>query len=232
MDKDGLIEKYGKAWERSLVSMPASFPNEQRPTNPLLLAIPEGLIEANIKILFFGQETNDWEGLFPHSEGIHHLIATYTNFYLNGLCLGYGGQFWNGISKLKQKFEMHLAHTDRTVSFSWNNLVKIGKYENRGLPSEEILQWQDHWFDIIREEVILLRPDAAIFFTGPYCDRFIHRIFDDVYSERINERNERQLARVRSLYLPFKTIRTYHPNYLWRNGFYKYLDEIVNEIYC
>jgi len=232
MDKGDLVEKYGEAWERSLVSMPASFRNEQRPTNPLLLAIPESFMEANVKILFFGQETNDWEGVFPHGEGIHHLIATYTNFYLNGLCFGYGGQFWNGISKLKQKFEAHLTPTGRTVSSLWNNLVKIGKYENRGLPSEEIMHWQDHWFDIIREEVILLRPDAAIFFTGPYYDRFIRRVFDDVYFERINERNERQLARVRSVHLPLKTIRTYHPNYLWRNDFYKYLDEIAIEIYC
>ena len=230
MDKGGLVEKYGEAWERSVVSMPVSCRNEQMPTNPLLLAIPESFVEANIKILFFGQETNDWEGVFPHSEGIHHLVVTYTKIYLNGLYFRYDGQFWNGISKLKQKFEVHLAHTGTTVSFLWNNLVKIGKCENIGLPSEELLQWQDHWFNIIREGVLFLRPDATIFFIGPNYNRFIRRIFDDVNFERINERNERQLARVRSVHLPIKTIRTYHLNYLWRNGFYRYLDEIANEM--
>ena len=160
------------------------------------------------------------------------MVTHEPNFYLDGRCFFYGGHFWNGISQLKQLLEAHFAHTGRTVSLLWNNLVKIGKYENKGSPSQEILEWQDNWFDIVREEVRLLNPDYVIFFTGPYYDKFIYRIFHDASFEPVNERNERQLARVKSIHLPIKTIRTYHPNYLWRHGFYKYLDEIVNAIYC
>jgi hypothetical protein len=232
MDKGRLTEKYDEAWKRLLSSMPSSFGGDQRPTNPLLLDISEGFINADVKILFFGQETNDWEGDFPHSAGIYHLIDTYKNFYLNGCCFIYNGQFWNGISKLKQKLEEHFSYTGRTVSFLWNNIVKIGKSGGKGLPSNEILQWQDNWFDILREEVALLKPDIIIFLTGPYYDRFIRRVFDDAYFESINERKERQLARIKSIHLPVRTVRTYHPNYLWHNGFYQYLDEIANEIYC
>ena len=79
-------------------------------------------------------------------------------------------------------------------------------------------------------ETAELKPDIVIFFSGPNYDEYISRIFSDATFENISSRNSRQLARVKSWLLPHNSIRTYHPNYLWRNGFYTYLDEISSAI--
>jgi hypothetical protein len=39
--------------------------------------------------MYFGKETNDWEGDFPRN--IDHLIATFRDFYLSGACFRYDG---------------------------------------------------------------------------------------------------------------------------------------------
>ena len=76
-------------------------------------------------------------------------------------------------------------------------------------------------------EVNELKPNLVVFFAGPNYDRFITRVFDDAAFEAISAKPVRQLARVKSHWLPTNSIRTYHPNYLWRHGFYEYVAEIV-----
>ena len=179
--------------------------------------------------MIFGQETNDW-GTFPHQNGIYHLLKTYDEFYNDGNCYSYGGQFWNGVSQLKKALSKKLNVSEQEISIIWNNLIKIGKAGEKGAPSNEIIKWQDNWFDIVLHEVVELRPDAIVFFTGPYYDKFILRIFSDVSFKSVDGRNIRELALVQSSKLPKTSIRTYHPNYLWRNGFYEYLEDMINAI--
>jgi hypothetical protein len=59
--------------------------------------------EADCKVMIFGifgQETNDWMGLFPHSGGVDQLLETYRDFYSTGQCLR--GQFWNAVAAFKR----------------------------------------------------------------------------------------------------------------------------------
>lgn len=199
-----------------------------KPTNPLLIATPELYFSADIKIMIFGQETNDWGGDFPRIGGIDRILKTYKDFFTTGDCYSYGGQFWNGISKLKNK--MQQEHSGQSVEIIWNNIVKIGKSGEKGLPSKDIIEWQSCMFEVIKLEVDYYKPDIVVFFTGPYYDRFILRAFEDAVFLPVEGKTKRQFAKVESLFLPAKTIRTYHPNYLWRNSFYDYLSTIVKEI--
>jgi hypothetical protein len=134
------------------------------------------------------------------------------------------------VSKLIGSLEKQLGPAGKTMAVMWNNLIKIGKANDKGSPSAAILSWEDRWFDVVSFEVEKLNPNLVIFFSGPNYDRFITRIFDDAEFQAINARPVRQLARVKSRQLPANSIRTYHPNYLWRNGFYEYLAEIVGAI--
>lgn len=228
-----LVDKYQQEWDTLLSNYSATLFYDEKPTNPLLLDIPSGYFAADWKVMIFGQETNDWEGLFPHENGVAHLLKTYSDFYNSNYCYSpYDGQFWNGVSKIKKALAEKLKDSGKATSVIWNNLIKIGKAKAKGAPSEAILKFEDAWFDVISFEISVLKPNIVIFLSGPNYDKYINRIFSDVSFESINERGKRQLARVKSNRLPIDSIRTYHPNYLWRNGFYNYLDEIVGAISC
>jgi hypothetical protein len=232
-----LIDRYQKEWGASISSFTLTSFNEEYPTNPLLLDVPSSYFDADLKIMIFGQETNDWEGLFPHSIGMNYLLENYRDFYSSDYCYSYGGQFWNGVSKFKNMLIEKLKPSGKTISVVWNNLIKIGKArvgkeEAKGQPNEAILKWEDNWFDVVLFEMRKLKPDVVIFFSGPDYDEYIKRIFRDASFENLNERNTRQLARVKSAWLPIDSIRTYHPHYLSFNGIDDYLGEIVRAINC
>lgn len=225
-----LLNRYHEEWNALLRKHAMKNFGVEQPTNPLLLEVPPSYFAADYRVMIFGQETNNWEGVFPHVGGVGHLLKVYEGFYTEGQGYPHGGQFWNGVKKLKGALEGHPALSEKSVAVLWNNLIKIGKAKNKGMPNEAIREWQSRWFDVIAWEVKELKPNLVIFFSGPNYDWFIKRIFDDADFQDIGERPVRQLARVRSGRLPTNSIRTYHPNYLWRHGFYEYLAEIIAAI--
>ena len=54
-----LIDRYQKEWDASISSFTLTSFNEEYPTNPLLLDVPSGYFDADLKIMIFGQETNE-----------------------------------------------------------------------------------------------------------------------------------------------------------------------------
>jgi len=224
------LHRYQEEWDALLNNRLTLEVGDDEPTNPLLLEVPSAYLAADYRVMIFGQETNGWEGVFPHDGGIVHMLQTYRTFYTSDQCYCYGGQFWNGTSKLIDALRAQLEPSGKTLAIMWNNLIKVGKADAKGLPSNAILDWENRWFDVVSFEVKELNPNLVVFFTGPNYDKFIVRIFDDAEFQGINERPKRQLARVKSLRLPVDSIRTYHPTYLWRHGFYEYLAEIVGAV--
>jgi len=226
----GLLHRYEEEWNALLRNQSAKSVGGEEPTNPLLLNVPSAYCSADYRVMIFGQETNDWWGIFPHDGGVDHMLNAYQKFYTEGECYSYGGQFWNGVSRLIDALRAKLEPAGKTMAVAWDNLIKIGKANGKGLPNRAILDWEDRWFDVVPLEVNELNPDLVIFFSGPNYDRFIIRAFHDAVFEGINARPVRHLARVKSARLPTNSIRTYHPNYSWRHGFYEYLTEIVGAI--
>ena len=198
------------------------------PSNPLLLCVDERYTRARIKVMYLGQETNDWEGDFP--QGIGHLIATFRDFYLGGACFRYGGQFWNGIARFERRLRSRFA--DASVGFVWNNIVKLGKSGAKGTPSGKILALQREWFSILSKEIEILRPHIVIFFTGPNYDEFIRKAFPDARLTGHPTRGLRAVAKIASTGLPDNSIRTYHPHHLFRTGqIDRYLDDVIDWIH-
>lgn len=204
-------------------SYPEKF-QEDSPTNLLCLNISDDYLSSDIKVMVFGQETNDWHGAYSGEDKADWLKTIYDDFFTSKYCYSYGGQFWNGVSKLVNSIE---NRTGKTVGLLWNNIVKIGKDGDKGRPEVAIIDWQKPALDFIIEEIKTAKPDIVIFFTGPDYDDRLQAVFKDITFNSTPSRAPRELSIVTSEDLPASSIRTYHPNYLWRNDFDSYLDDIL-----
>ena len=209
---DRLLLLYQQYWDALI-----STPNRNRLSNPLLLYIndEEKYQNADLKIMFFGQETNMWEGELGDKR-IDELLHTYSEFFGKGKCFSYGGQFWNAVRDYVHSIKQ--IAPDKSVEFVWNNLIKVGKADSKGKPEADLIEFQKKEFPVIKEEIEILKPDLIIFFTGPYYDSYFadewyNAIFTDLHNWK-----KRELAAVKHELLPANTFRTYHPNYLYRKG--------------
>lgn len=201
------------------------------PTSPLFLSVDEEKYEESaIKIMFFGQETNGWienENCYYNGidSGLKYLMDGYYDFLYNGRCWKHGGQFWNGI-KLFQK-KMAEKFQNKSIHYTWNNIIKIGKAEGIGRPPMNIYEIERSHFSVIQDELKIINPDIIIFFTGPYYDRNIADSFGNMDYTALPPFTKRQLSKIDFLGVN-TAIRTYHPNYLWRNDIGKYFSTIIN----
>ena len=76
---------------------------------------------------------------------------------------------------------------------------------------------------LLEAEVRILKPDVAVFFTGPEYDARLQTTFPDVRFVRRDD----EVTQLRSNLLPEKSFKTYHPTYLRRAKKWNALDRIV-----
>lgn len=222
----GLKAMYESCWPelvREITNYLLSSPKHM-PTNPLLIDIDEDdYRSADIRIMIFGQETNDWYGEWG-SKDLDQILKAYREFFCSGDCFKYGGHFFNGVSNylfsIKQQFP------DKKVSLVWNNLLKVGKASEKGTPPVDLVQTVIRSFPVIKQEIQILQPNLVIFFTGPNYDHYLISLFNSLKFEPINEWDTRKLARISANDLPIYSFRTYHPHYLWLNGYNRYKESI------
>lgn len=205
-----------------------SLTHADKATNPLLIKVDSQYTNSDLKVMFFGQETNYWYGEKNKGEfigQIEPLLDLYESFYLKGKCYSYGGQFWNGVSRFKQLLSNDL---NVKVGLVWNNVIKIGKC-GRGMPFKSIQDTQFEYFNVIQEEIKILSPDILVFFSGPNYDVQIAKSFGELQKFRIENFAERQICQLILTDTPL-AFRTYHPNYLWRNDINAYLNSILERV--
>ena len=218
-----LLLLYQEYWDALI-----SAPNRNRLSNPLLLYLndEEKYQNADLKIMFFGQETNTWEGELG-GKSIEELLHTYSEFFGKGKCFSYGGQFWNAVRDYVRSIKQMAP--DKSVEFVWNNLIKVGKADSKGKPGADLIEFQKKEFPVIKGEIEILKPDLIIFFTGPYYDQYIEAEWGNVTFTDIHNWKKRELAEISHELLPVNAFRTYHPNYLYRKGkvYYSGVREII-----
>jgi hypothetical protein len=222
---------YSGKWEKLTKELDIVLSNDNmsiKPTNPLLISLKDEneWINSDIRLMFFGQETNDWYNSF--NGDIDLIISKYLEDYLSGYFQKtYRGAFWNGITRfedlLKGKYPSH------SISMIWNNIIKIGKSGDKGAPPSYIYEIEKQHFFVINEEIEILKPNLLVFFTGPYYDPEIQLNFGQIEYQAINQFNINQLAQINIPNVP-NAFRTYHPGYLWRKGIDKYLSAIIDEL--
>ncbi len=230
MDSE-LFELYNSKWNQFHKELSKINNNAQflvKPANPLLLKIGDDKKYKNsdLKVMFCGQEPNTWGGELKSN--INKIQLYYQDFFLSNYCYEkYGGQFWNGVNRLKELFKS--TFPEKSIEFIWNDIVKVGKRDGRGLPPRYIEEVELNYFKVIYKEVEILKPDVIVFMSGPNYDWFIKQQFGEVKFSHVENFNERQIAKI-DIPGVASAYRTYHPNYLWRNNIDHYFGSIIKQI--
>ena len=177
---------------------------------PLLLRIWEKEYEAApVKLMFFGQETYGWNN-HVEPDVRRNTAETLTNEYLLH-DMGrdrHRSPFWRTVHKLNWM----MGNPD-TNCFVWNNILKFGKEDSYGNPSDGVMDAEMKYLNVIPEEVSILHPDVCVFLSGPNYDVEILRKFPDTEFIPVDGFKTNELVRVKNEILPERSFRTYHPGY-------------------
>lgn len=213
---------------------------------PLLLSASDTFVNSAKKVVVFGQETFGWswtkesvaetvgypEFSFTNLNSLSDFLAN--NDSVAALCwayekfefakhqpLAFRSPFWRAFRDLRRLSGCELI---------WTNCIKCdfqGSTILQLLPTDRDA-FTNQQKDFVRNELSVLTPDAAVFFTGPNYDGFLKQIFPDLKFEPIT--GEKMLARLHHPSLPKVAFRTYHPAYLNRAGLWGQLKTISDAI--
>ncbi len=198
---------------------------QARATNPLLIQVDSNYLNSDIKIMFFGQETNIWHekhGNFLYHGNVNRLTCFYSNFFLNSSYKNHKTPFWRGINKFEAEIKKKLDN--QSVGFVWNNVLKIGRGKI-GFPSK-INPLTNRYFKVVLDEISILKPDYIVYFSGPNYDKLLRYVIGDFSTIQIEGFNTRELCVIKNDAIPL-SFRTYHPNYLYLN---KKIDLVISSI--
>jgi hypothetical protein len=206
-----------------------------QPAYPLLIKINEERYKnADLKIMVFGQETNGWETKvskiqIPIQDSCYHVAETVNAFMDN---------YFN--FRNKKDYNSPFLNTFKTISelagelnceLVWNNIYKIGNRErNKNRPNKVIRELENIHFDVIQEEISILKPDVILFLTGPNYDARVNKKFEITGYHSISNQETRKLAKI-SISVEMLAYRTYHPGYLRRQSkLDEYLKHIIADV--
>ena len=202
---DGLASLYDALYKENLF---------EESSYPLLLSTWED--EPMPKVMFFGQETNGW----GDGEDIDTLMKGYREFDLGK---NYPSLFWKYLWMLSEKLELRGKHP-----FLWNNINKLGKQASTGHAEQRATALENEHFNVLREELELVKPEVCVFFSGPYYDEDLAAKLPDLEIIPMDGYKENEFVRFSSRYLPKNSFRTYHPGY--GNRYYSWFQEVLDTI--
>lgn len=188
-------------------------------SGPLLMSPDKRYGLQRTRLLIVGQETNGW-GYFSNDleAGMKH----YEKFALGDDVAS------ETFRSVIEKVESLLGNAQG--SSAWTNISKFDM--DAGRPLGKVLtevMTVDH---LLVREIEILEPDLILFFTGPYFDSRIERVFPEIQFHAIPGFKTDQLAALHHTTFGATVLRTYHPNYLRRsrleNSVLEYVKKIVS----
>ena len=223
-----LYEEYWPEYSFKMLEIVNSNDFVEKPTNPLLINIDEKRYEdSDIKVMIFGQETNNWDDDFSGS--VEHCLTMYDDFFNYDKGMGYGGQFWFGFNKFISLLEERFPN--KKIDSVWNNTIKTGlSGRSKNYPPQYIYEIENKEFNIIRKEIEILQPDIMLFLCGPNYDNEIQNSLEMVDFKSVGDKfTTRQLSKLTTNVCD-NVFRTYHPGYLMRKGYLKFFEEIIENV--
>ena len=215
--------------------------------SPLLLRVNDVMDfdSADIKVMFFGQDMSagPWYAYNRHEEPLVECMKSIRSFdnEMGAIDLRTGKRQFKGmgggmnlfIDLFNDKFK------DRKVRYVWNDIMKLGRNLLKGNPEKDILlQIESEYFDVIKEEINIVKPQVVVFFTGPeaFWEGQLQRkigINDSDYVS-FEDWSLRQLALLNldsNIYPSVKyAFRTYHPSYNFRKRMWGPYEAMIHKM--
>jgi len=148
--------------------------------------------KADIKLMIFGRENNGWndgerseaKGYDWESYNFNLQTSDDVLYEIRGNHEGSGPE----IKGIQETYEEYFYNTEYPTNFTvrtrmfveqltsrigsksleyiWNNLYKVAKTSGRGLPTGNMRDMEWRLFNVVAEEVNILKPDVVLFMTG------------------------------------------------------------------
>ncbi|WP_439516799.1 hypothetical protein [Sediminibacterium sp.] len=192
---------------------------------PLIMnAWEEDYLNSQIKLLFIGQECDEWIG--ETIDKFEDLKNRYVDFKLSKN--GTRTTFWQYVYYVNSI--LNPSNKDGN-NFLWTNVSKFCMWNGKPL------DWTTHkatvkHFNCLKEEIKIVNPDVVLFFSGPNYDDKIKIQFETevIFEQLSDEIPLRELAVLFNENLPKHTYRTYHPKAMQMRHKKGHLEIILNTI--
>jgi hypothetical protein len=200
-----------------------------KPANPLVLSHsnPEKFEESEIKVMILGQENNGWEGVF--NGNLDSGLDTCSSFY-GGEYYRYRGHFNNHFNLIVNLLKEHF--NDKSIGIFWSNVVKVGKVDDKGLPPNYILETTFKEFNVLEDELKIIKPDIILFLSGPDYDEHLESQIGELVVKDFKNYSPREIVELEIPNVKY-AYRTYHPNkmnYLGKENYNKIYENIIREL--
>jgi hypothetical protein len=176
-------------------------------SRPLFVRVPDGYEDLRCRLMIVGQQTQGWARdvtLGPDPVGA--LTEHYRRHDLGRNEAG--SPFWQAAHLLHAR----LNPGGPARAFAWSTLVKLDRHGGRPDPElEEALAP----LELLQREVLITRPHAVVFFTGPGYDERLQRTFPGL---RHVDSGLPFVSRLEHDALPAAAYRSYHPGFLFGRG--------------
>ncbi len=204
---------------------------------PLLMHVFDEYEQMRKKVLFVGQETHSWDHMHAHPS-LDMLLTKYADFKL-GKWADYGvgnprryrylsSPFWN----FCRSFFHNLNQSPNSVSkqtngFLWTNISKFDHQYTT--PNWDLQQQNKAGFELLKQELAIVKPDVVVFVTGTKYDYWIDQLFSP-NKTAVLEDDLLQVVRDPNQLLPHLTFQTQHPRTLCMRRMYKTVLDKMTEL--
>lgn len=257
---DRLVNLYGSKLVGLYTDFEPLFERKEgvKPALPLLLWLNdcEAYEKADIKVMIFGRETNNWNdgnrkylpngtynfNLQTNDDIISEIMG---NGEICGICDTYDNYCKPDSEERKTQFtkrmldlieKLRQAMPDKSIEFVWNNIHKVGNGTAGngrccGQPTAEIQNIVRSRFNIVPDEIEILKPDIVIFLTGSSADSAIMRTFN-INSNNFVSANTNSDVFLHRIDIPGVkyAARTIHPSRKSNETLNLHFDELIDDI--
>lgn len=191
-----------------------------------LACVPPNYEKMKYKILIVGQENNGYGyETEPKKSMLFTLDFQNGRYYDNAPFFSFPYSFCASINDCDNEKYSKKSY------LAWVNLKEFSFETSSKKPLNEKAQnIIDNEYNILEEEIKIIKPDIVLFLTGPYYDYYIEKQLKGVEFKTVENYGIRQFARVEHEALPKNSFRIYHPVYLRRRSLENnYLEKLKKE---
>lgn len=193
--------------EALAVAEPGFVPHFLELSAPFLLSVSQAYLDAPVRVMFVGKETNGWYDKLGAFYECPDRIGVAKARYEDQLVRSAGN---SEFLRQWKRFAKAFAGGDR-AAVCWNNLMKMDWYRSKRAYSRTSIKHSAHLFDfstaVVRFEIELLKPDLIIFGSGHKYDPALKAVLPD---RQVVKVEPKALWHFRSNGI--ECFRTFHPD--------------------